>query len=125
MLINSALYSEHIGPYIVRNAFIHNFGHTLAWWTSVLLQLVALVVMDLVVQAIRRVYFAGDQDLMQRIEKDGNVDKIFNPASLEDGDEEQKAQQEDTAPRAREDDHRPRFTPPAEERESPADQWRR
>ncbi|KAI8662273.1 hypothetical protein LRP88_03643 [Fusarium phalaenopsidis] len=125
MLINSALYSEHIGPYIVRNAFIHNFGHTLAWWTSVLLQLVALVVMDLVVQAIRRVYFAGDQDLMQRIEKDGNVDKIFNPASLEDGDEEQKVQQEDTAPRAREDHHRPKFTPPAEERESPADQWRR
>jgi phospholipid-translocating ATPase len=58
---------------MVRRAFLDNFGRQLSWWTTLLLALATLVVMDLVVQAVRRVYWPTDQDLMQRIEKDANA----------------------------------------------------
>ncbi|CAM1507873.1 Fc.00g047210.m01.CDS01 [Cosmosporella sp. VM-42] len=66
-----------VGPFIVRDAFLDNFGRKLAWWTTILLELVALIVIELVVQSIRRVYFPTDQDLMQRIEQDHDVRDIF------------------------------------------------
>ncbi|KAF4979421.1 hypothetical protein FZEAL_4364 [Fusarium zealandicum] len=111
MLAISGVYPEEFGPYIVRDTFIHNFGRTLQWWTAVLLELIVLIVIDLVVQSIRRVYFPEDQDLMQRIEKDNNVDRVF--PSLEDG-EVAAEETREISPAARR-----RFTPPAEERENP------
>ena len=66
-----------LGPFIVRDAFLDNFGRKLKWWTTILLELVALIVIELVVQSIRRVYFPTDQDLMQRIEQDHDVQDIF------------------------------------------------
>lgn len=73
MLALSGIYKRQVGPYIVRDAFIDNFGRRLSWWAAILLQLAALVVADLVVQAVRRVYWPTDQDLMQRIEKDSAI----------------------------------------------------
>lgn len=72
-LILSGLYRKSFGPYIVRDAFIDNFGRQLKWWATVLISLGALVVVELVIQAVRRVYWPTDQDIMQRIEKDANA----------------------------------------------------
>ncbi|KAF5021572.1 hypothetical protein F66182_6401 [Fusarium sp. NRRL 66182] len=77
MLALGGIKSASFGPYITYRTFINNHGRSLAWWTTVLLELVVLIVIELVVQAVRRVYFPNDQDLMQRIEKDGSVDKVF------------------------------------------------
>lgn len=87
MLALSGLYTRKVGVYIVRDAFINNFGHTLQWWTAVLLELTALIVVELAVQAVRRVYWPTDQDLMQRLEKDHEVEKLFqdHQTELEDG----------------------------------------
>ncbi|CAH0020978.1 unnamed protein product [Clonostachys rhizophaga] len=63
--------------YAVHDTFIHNFGRQLSWWVTVLLSLATLVVIELVVQSIRRVYFPTDQDLMQRIEKDADSAKAI------------------------------------------------
>lgn len=65
------------GPYIVRDAFLQNFGGKLSWWAMIFIQLGALMAAELVVQSIRRVYFPTDEDLMQRIEKDSDVKSIF------------------------------------------------
>lgn len=110
MLVLSGIYPLKFGPYIVRDAFIHNFGHTLSWWTIVLLELAALVVMELVVQAVRRVYWPTDQDLMQRIEKDNLVHGLFEDqvdmGDVEDGQRmiegsnEDRDRQEPRMPRA-------------------------
>jgi phospholipid-translocating ATPase len=136
MLALSGIKPKSFGPYIVRDAFIDNFGRTLQWWTLVLLELIVLIVIDLVVQAIRRVYFPGDQDLMQRIEKDGNVDKVFGDGrDAEEGDggaERILSNQptpgvdrgQDRRHRGSHDDYQPRFTATAEERENPMEQWR-
>lgn len=70
MLILSQMYSAEMAIYLVRDGFVHNFGPTLSWWVMILLELAALLVLDLSVQSIRRVYFPNDVDLMQRIEKD-------------------------------------------------------
>ncbi|KAG6108712.1 hypothetical protein E4U13_006325 [Claviceps humidiphila] len=69
-LFLSGMYPLKAGKDIVRNAFLHNFGRQLSWWATLLLALAALIVMDLVVQSVRRVYWPTDQDLMQRVEKD-------------------------------------------------------
>ncbi|KAM5378242.1 hypothetical protein ACJA88_005976 [Fusarium oxysporum] len=136
MLAISGIKPKSFGPYIVRDAFIDNFGRTLQWWTLVLLELIVLIVIDLVVQAIRRVYFPGDQDLMQRIEKDGNVDKVFGDGKdAEEGDGEAERilsnqptpgvdRVQDRRHRGSHDDYQPRFTATAEERENPMEQWR-
>ncbi|KAG9252170.1 uncharacterized protein F5Z01DRAFT_676059 [Emericellopsis atlantica] len=75
MIIISQTYEAVAGIYVVKDGFLHNFGPTLAWWTIILLELAALVVIDLAVQSIRRVYFPNDQDLMQRVEKDARKKK--------------------------------------------------
>ncbi|RFU72299.1 atpase, p-type, phospholipid-translocating, flippase [Trichoderma arundinaceum] len=82
-LILSAIYQRTIGPIRVRDSFIHNFGNKLSWWTALLLGLVAPIILELVVQAIRRVYWPTDQDLMQRIEKDANSKDILTKYAAE------------------------------------------
>ncbi|KAG5976494.1 hypothetical protein E4U55_007305 [Claviceps digitariae] len=69
-LFLSGTYPRKVGKDMVRKGLLQNFGRQLSWWTTLLLALATLVVMDLVVQAVRRVYWPTDQDLMQRIEKD-------------------------------------------------------
>ena len=136
MLALSGIKPTSFGPYIVRNAFIDNYGRRLVWWTTVLLELIVLIVIELVVQAIRRVYFPSDQDLMQRIEKDGNVDRVFGDGKdAEEGDgEAEEGVMSEPAPegeRVRErkaghDDYQPTFPGTAEEeRDNPMEQWRR
>ncbi|KAL7934134.1 hypothetical protein V8C35DRAFT_46671 [Trichoderma chlorosporum] len=84
-LILSTIYQRTIGPIIVRDEFIHNFGPRLSWWTTLILGLVTPIVMELTVQAIRRVYFPTDQDLMQRIEKDTNSKEILKQYAADGG----------------------------------------
>jgi phospholipid-translocating ATPase len=76
-LVLSAIYQRTVGPIIVRDSFIHNFGHRLSWWTTLLLGLATPILMELAMQAVRRVYWPTDQDLMQRIEKDSNSKEIL------------------------------------------------
>jgi phospholipid-translocating ATPase len=85
MCILSQTYNPAIGIYSVRDAFIHNFGPTLSWWVIILLELAALLVLDLAVQSVRRVYFPTDVDLMQRIEKDVAKERRRKAASGEKG----------------------------------------
>ncbi|PTB69437.1 phospholipid-translocating P-type ATPase [Trichoderma citrinoviride] len=143
----SAVYQPTVSPMTVRDDFIQDFGRRLSWWTTLLLGLVTPLIMELAVQAIRRVYWPTDQDLMQRVEKDANSKEILKryaadgAADLEAGNTRTQgieleelglriAQREEGATlladhdggveRMSHDDYRPpRFTPPAEERENP------
>ncbi|GFP55583.1 putative phospholipid-transporting ATPase C821.13c [Trichoderma asperellum] len=76
-LFLSAVYPRTVGPISVRDAFLHTFGDRLSWWTTLVLTLATLIIIELAVQAIRRVYWPTDQDLMQRIEKDANSKQIL------------------------------------------------
>ncbi|QPH03861.1 hypothetical protein C2857_000256 [Epichloe festucae Fl1] len=84
-LFLSGMYPRKVGRDMVRKAFVHNFGRQLSWWTTLLLALATLVVVDLVVQGVRRVYWPTDQDLMQRIEKDADARRALaeHVASME------------------------------------------
>ena len=70
MLALAGVYQNKMGEYLVHDSFFDNFGHQLLWWANVGLNLGTLTIIELVVQAIRRVYFPTDQDFMQRIERD-------------------------------------------------------
>lgn len=76
--------SAVIGPYPVRDDFIHNFGRQLLWWVTVLLALAAGLVLELCVTSLRRVYFPTDQDLWQEIERSGTGD-VLNEHAAERG----------------------------------------
>lgn len=82
-LFLSAIYPRTVGPISVRDAFLHAFGDRLSWWTTLLLTLATLIIIELAVQAIRRVYWPTDQDLMQRIEKDTNSKQILRQYAAE------------------------------------------
>ncbi|PSS00840.1 hypothetical protein BD289DRAFT_458411 [Coniella lustricola] len=70
-LFLSAIYSETPGPYAVRDAFMDNFGKTSTWWLTLAMVLAMVVVFELAVTALRRIYWPQDQDLVQEQEKFG------------------------------------------------------
>ncbi|KHN94912.1 ATPase, P-type, phospholipid-translocating, flippase [Metarhizium album ARSEF 1941] len=72
-LFLSGMYPPKVGKDMVRRGLLRNFGRQASWWTTLLVALAALVVMDLVAQGVRRVYWPTDQDLMQRMEKDAGA----------------------------------------------------
>ncbi|GJC93381.1 phospholipid-translocating P-type ATPase [Colletotrichum higginsianum] len=70
-IILSAAFQNVMRIYQIRHAFLQNFGRTLSFWTTILLALAAVICLELVVDAIRRVYWPRDVDLMQRLERKG------------------------------------------------------
>ncbi|ROT38983.1 phospholipid-translocating P-type ATPase [Sodiomyces alkalinus F11] len=66
----SGLFQNELRIYQIRRAFLDNFGATLNFWTVCLVALGAVLVLELFVDAVRRVYWANDVDLMQRIERE-------------------------------------------------------
>jgi phospholipid-translocating ATPase len=98
-IILSRMYAHEFAIYFVRDNFLHNFGGVLSWWVTIALALFSLIVMELCVQAIRRVYWPTDQDLMQRIEKDAVANKIVRDraAAAERGEAEELELQDVTA----------------------------
>lgn len=68
-LFLSAIYKRVSGPYAVRDAFTDNFGRNMVWWLTVVVVLAMLTLLEMVVTAVRRVFWPEDQDLMQEAEK--------------------------------------------------------
>ncbi|KAL2754904.1 hypothetical protein ACRALDRAFT_2064824, partial [Sodiomyces alcalophilus JCM 7366] len=64
----SGLFENELRIYQIRRAFMDNFGATLNFWTVCLVALGAVLVLELFVNAARRIYWPNDVDLMQRIE---------------------------------------------------------
>lgn len=102
LLILSKALSKTMGIYLVHDTFIHNFGAHLSWWTTLLLALSAPVILELVVQGVRRVYWPTDQDLMQRLERENDVQQLREmfeqdpEAQHNQNDEDQQQQQHHT-----------------------------
>lgn len=67
----SGAIKHSISPYPLRGSFIHGFGRQPLWWVIFLLALAAVIVFELCVTSLRRVYFPRDQDLWQEIERLG------------------------------------------------------
>ncbi|KAI3396407.1 hypothetical protein diail_12215 [Diaporthe ilicicola] len=85
-LFLSAIYNPRVGPYIVRDAFIYNFGRKPTWWLTALMALAMVVVFELAVSAVRRIFSPQDQDLMQEAEKyAGVLDVMREHAAAEAG----------------------------------------
>ncbi|OAA41818.1 ATPase, P-type, phospholipid-translocating, flippase [Metarhizium rileyi] len=101
-LLLSGMYPQRVGKDMVRRGFLDNFGHQLSWWTTLLVALATLVVMDLVVQGIRRVYWPTDQDLMQRIERDAGARQALREhAALQDAGHDVDVEMQDLIGRRR------------------------
>ena len=75
-LLIGEIYPGGMNIYLVRRAFLDNYGRSLAWWATALWMLLTLIVIELIVGAVRRVYFPNDYDVMQRLEKNGELDLL-------------------------------------------------
>ncbi|KAI5924225.1 hypothetical protein F4810DRAFT_709943 [Camillea tinctor] len=84
-LFIGGIYSSHIGPYIVRGSFLHEFGNKLSWWTTVGLGIAAVVAVELCATALQRIYFPTDQNLWQEIEQQGGVSQVMKDHAAEEG----------------------------------------
>ncbi|OAA67788.1 ATPase, P-type, phospholipid-translocating, flippase [Akanthomyces lecanii RCEF 1005] len=76
LLILNKVISPTMNVYLVYGTFTRNFGAHLEWWTTLLLAFIGPIMLELVVQSVRRVYWPTDTDLMQRMEKDTNVQQM-------------------------------------------------
>lgn len=76
LLILNKVISPTMNIYLVYGTFTRNFGAHLEWWTTLLLAFTGPIMLELVVQSVRRVYWPTDTDLMQRMEKDTDVQQI-------------------------------------------------
>lgn len=82
-IVISTVYSHKNGAYIVRDEFMQNFGRQLMWWATTCIALTTPIILELAVQAVRRVYWPTDQDLMQRIERDEDSMRLLHEFSVD------------------------------------------
>lgn len=76
-LFLSGIYPPEVGPYIVRRAFLDNFGREPMWWATAAMVLVAVVLFELLFASVRRVFWPRDQDLMQELEKEAGIMEVM------------------------------------------------
>lgn len=81
----AVVYKAIPGPYIVRHSFLKNFGRNYMWWTTGILALVAVIVLEIGVAAIRRIVAPTDQDIMQVVEHYDGVMKVMHEHAAGEG----------------------------------------
>ncbi|KAF3804416.1 putative phospholipid-transporting ATPase DNF3 [Colletotrichum gloeosporioides] len=74
-ILLSVIHKARSGIYFVHREFLDNFGNTLNFWAVLFIILSAVIVFELLFNAIRRVYFPQDVDFMQRLERNGRKGK--------------------------------------------------
>lgn len=85
-LILAEAYKREIGPYSVHGAFLNRFGKMPLWWLTLVMVLTMVIVLELAVTAVRRVFWPQDQDLMQEMEKRLGVASLVGADVAELGD---------------------------------------
>lgn len=85
-LILAGAYKHRIGPYTVHTAFTQNFGKTPLWWFTLIMVLIMVIVLELAVTAVRRIFWPQDQDLMQEVERRLGVAGLVGADDAEPGD---------------------------------------
>lgn len=83
--INNITDNLRPGPYIVRDAFIYNFGRRPTWWLTAIMALGMVIVFELAISAVRRIYWPQDQDLMQEAERFAGVMDVMKEHAAEIG----------------------------------------
>ncbi|KAI1103499.1 phospholipid-translocating P-type ATPase [Jackrogersella minutella] len=84
-LFIGSIYPLKFGQYIVRGAFIHEFGNKLGWWATAGATIAAVVAFELGLTALQRIYFPKDQHLWQEIEREGGVSEVLKEHAAEEG----------------------------------------
>jgi len=63
--------------YHLHHGFIYHHGRDLAWWLILILTLAAVIVFELAVQSLRKVYYPDEVDLFQVWQKDPTIRARF------------------------------------------------
>lgn len=69
----------------MRDAFIYNFGRRPTWWLTAIMALAMVIVFELAISAVRRIFWPQDQDLMQEVEKYAGVLDVMKEHAAEAG----------------------------------------
>ncbi|KAF1943813.1 phospholipid-translocating P-type ATPase [Clathrospora elynae] len=80
-IILSSVYKTSSKIYYVRDAFLHLFGTSLAWWLTLILIILSVLVFEMAVQSLLAAYFTTDENIFQALEKDPAVKRRFEEAA--------------------------------------------
>lgn len=98
-LFLAAIYSRKPSPYAVRDSFMKTFGKDPIWWLTVIMVLAMVILLELGITAMRRIFWPQDQDLMQEAEKySGVLDLMRDHAPA--GEEEEDNPERNDQPKA-------------------------
>lgn len=82
-LFLSAIYTRRPSPYAVRDSFLETFGRDPVWWLTVIMVLAMVIVFELIITAVRRIFWPQDEDLMQEAEKQAGVLDVMKEHTAE------------------------------------------
>lgn len=72
-LFLAAIFSNTPGPYTVYRGFLDHFGANASWWLVHIAIMAALIVPDLVVEALQRRFWPTVIQVWQELEQNGEV----------------------------------------------------
>lgn len=84
-LFLAGIYKAQIGPYTVRDGILSNFGRNPTWWLTLVMVLAVVTLFELSLTAVRRIFWPGDQDLMQEVERYAGVLGVMREHAAEMG----------------------------------------
>ncbi|KAF2825589.1 phospholipid-translocating P-type ATPase [Ophiobolus disseminans] len=80
-IILSLAYNPSSRIYFVRSTFLHGFGANLNWWLCLIIILLAVLVFEYAVEAVRVAWWPSDVDVFQALEKDEGVKRRLEEAA--------------------------------------------
>jgi phospholipid-translocating ATPase len=87
-LFLSAAYSNTPGVYTARDAFIHHFD--LTWWAVLVIVIMACVALELIIDVVRRWWWAGPIDIWQEVEMERRNKNKRGRDEEDEGDEDEE-----------------------------------
>lgn len=82
-LILAAVYNISNRIYLVRDAFVHSFGRNVLWWMTLVVIVSSVALLELVLKAVKAIYFPNDVELFQVLERDLEVKSRFEESAAD------------------------------------------
>ncbi|KAF2138689.1 uncharacterized protein K452DRAFT_233405 [Aplosporella prunicola CBS 121167] len=81
-IILAAMYSNN-EIYNVKDGFFDRFGRNASWWLTLIMILASVIVFELGISSLRATFFTTDVDAFQELEKDPQIRRRFEDASVD------------------------------------------
>lgn len=82
-LILSEAYDTTNRIYLVRDAFVHQFGRNILWWLTLIVTVLAVSLLELLLKSVKAIYFPNDVEVFQVLERDVEIKRRFEESAAD------------------------------------------